>query len=102
VAVLSTTRRRGGDLRLRAITPDRRVLSLGPGDFPAPPRALARVELPARYAPNNAGFQRHVASALTAALLREDGLTGGREHRTHRGALAMAQAESAAAHPVSG
>jgi ATP-dependent RNA helicase HelY len=102
VAVLSTTRRRGGDLRLRAITPDRRVLSLGPGDFPAPPRALARVELPAPYAPNNTGFQRHVASALSAARLRDDGLIGGRGHRAHRGALAMAQAESAAIHPVAG
>ncbi|HEY2300476.1 MAG TPA: DEAD/DEAH box helicase [Acidimicrobiales bacterium] len=102
VAVLSTTRRRGGDLRLRAITPDRRVLSLGPGDFPAPPRALARVELPAPYAPNNTGFQRHVASALSAARLREDGMTAGRGNRGQRGALAMAQAESAAVHPVAG
>ena len=107
VAVLSTTRRRGGDLRLRAITPDRRVLSLGPGDFPAPPRALARVELPAPYAPNNTGFQRHVASALSAARLREDGHAeragGGGPPRPNRpAALAMAQAESAAVHPVAG
>ncbi len=45
VAVLSTSRRRGGDIRLRAITPDRRLVSLGPGDFPAPPQAVAQVEL---------------------------------------------------------
>ncbi len=77
VAVLSTTRRRGGDLRLRAITPERRLLSLGPQDFPAPPRSVAHVELPAPYAPNNTGFQRHVASALAAARLREDGATTG-------------------------
>jgi ATP-dependent RNA helicase HelY len=76
VAVLSTTRRRGGDLRLRAITPDRRLLSLGPKDFAAPPRSVAHVELPAPYAPNNTGFQRHVASALSAARLREDGARG--------------------------
>ena len=73
VAVLSTTRRRGGDLRVRAITTDRRMLSLGPKDFPAPPRPVARITLPAPYAPNNAGFQRHVASALQAARLRPDG-----------------------------
>ena len=103
VAVLSTSRRRGGDLRLRAITIDRRMLSLGPKDFPAPPRAVGRVELPAPYAPNNAGFQRHVASALQAARLREDGLVGvhgpGRGPRG-RGQEVMAAAEAAATHPV--
>ena len=80
VAVLSTTRRRGGDLRLRAITPDRRVLSLGPRDFPAPPRPVAQVDLPAPYAPNNAGFQRHVASALMRRppARRRPGRLGGR------------------------
>jgi ATP-dependent RNA helicase HelY len=105
VAVLSTTRRRGGDLRVRAITTDRRMLSLGPKDFPAPPRPVARIELPAPYAPNNAGFQRHVASALQAARLREDGL--GAPHpngRAPRGASqgheVMARAEAAAAHPA--
>ncbi|MDQ1392823.1 MAG: ATP-dependent helicase HelY, partial [Acidimicrobiaceae bacterium] len=103
VAILSTSRRRGGDLRLRAITTDRRMLSLGPKDFPAPPRPVARIELPAPYAPNNAGFQRHVASALQAARLREDGLVGlhgpGRAPRG-RGEEVMARAEAAAAHPV--
>ncbi|MDQ6615154.1 MAG: DEAD/DEAH box helicase, partial [Actinomycetota bacterium] len=69
VAVLSTSRRRGGDLRLRAITTDRRMLSLGPKDFPAPPRPVARIQMPAPFAPNNASFQRHVASALQAARL---------------------------------
>ncbi|MDQ1379112.1 MAG: ATP-dependent helicase HelY [Acidimicrobiaceae bacterium] len=103
VAILSTSRRRGGDLRLRAITTDRRMLSLGPKDFPAPPRPVARIELPAPYAPNNAGFQRHVASALQAARLREDGLVG--LHGPSRGPRGqgeevMARAEAAAAHAV--
>jgi ATP-dependent RNA helicase HelY len=107
VAVLSTSRRRGGDLRLRAITTDRRMLSLGPKDFPAPPRAVARIELPAPYAPNNASFQRHVASALQAARLREDGLVGlhgpGRGPRGGtRGHEVMTLASAAAAHPVAG
>jgi ATP-dependent RNA helicase HelY len=102
VAVISSSRRRGGDLRLRAITPDRRVLSLAPRDFPAPPRPVARIELPAPYAPNNAGFQRHVASALVSARLREDGLVGVHRPGRHRGELAQAKAEAAAAHPVAG
>jgi ATP-dependent RNA helicase HelY len=103
VAVLSTTRRRGGDLRLRAITPDRRLISLSPKDFPAPPRPVARVEMPAPYAPNNSAFQRHMASALAAARLREDGLVGVHgSGRRPRGAVAQAQAEAAAAHPVAG
>ena len=106
VAVLSTTRRRGGDLRLRAITTDRRMLSLGPKDFPAPPRAVGRIDLPAPYAPNNAGFQRHVASALQAAPLRQDGLVGlhGPSHSRgdRRGHDAMVRAEAAAAHPLAG
>jgi ATP-dependent RNA helicase HelY len=76
VAVLSTARRRGGDLRLRAIRPDRRVLTLAPRDFPVPPRPVAHIELPTPYAPNNAGFQRHVASALMTARLADDGQAG--------------------------
>jgi ATP-dependent RNA helicase HelY len=100
VAVLSTARRRGGDLRVRAITPERRLVSLAPKDFPAPPRAVGHVELPTPYAPNNAGFQRHVASALMAAKLREDGLVGFHGPKRHRGTVAQASAEAAAAHPV--
>ncbi|HSS11771.1 MAG TPA: helicase-related protein, partial [Acidimicrobiales bacterium] len=106
VAVLSTARRRGGDLRLRAIRPDRRLVSLGPKDFPAPPRALARIELPLPYAPNNSAFQRHVASALSAAQLREDRLVRDAElqpgRRRARADDAQAKAEVAAAHPVAG
>ena len=69
VAVLSTSRRRGGDIRVRAVTPDRRLVSLGPRDFPAPPEAVAQIGLPVPYAPHNAGFQRQVASALISARL---------------------------------
>ncbi|HLH99647.1 MAG TPA: DEAD/DEAH box helicase [Acidimicrobiales bacterium] len=69
VAVLSTSRRKGGEPKLRVVTPERRMLQLGPGDFPAPPRTLGRVELPSPFAPNNAAFRRRVASALTAARL---------------------------------
>jgi ATP-dependent RNA helicase HelY len=104
VAVLSTSRRRGGDIRVRAVTPDRRLVSLGPRDFPAPPEAVAQVGMPAPYAPHNAGFQRQVASALTAARLTTGG-SGARSplaRRQWRGEVALAQAAAAASHPVAG
>jgi ATP-dependent RNA helicase HelY len=102
VAVLSTSRRRGGDVRVRALTTGRRVLSLAPRDFPAPPRPVARVELPTPYMPNNGGFQRQVADSLAKVRLREDGRVGVRPgRRPTRGESAMAEAEELAAHPVS-
>jgi ATP-dependent RNA helicase HelY len=100
VAVLSTTRRRGGDVRVRAITPERRVLSLGPRDFAQPPHAVARVELPMPYAPNSHGFQRQVASALIAARLRSDS-TSSSHHPIRRRAGGEGEAGHAEAnHPV--
>jgi ATP-dependent RNA helicase HelY len=103
VAVLSTSRRRGGDVRVRALTTGRRVLSLAPRDFPAPPRPVARIDLPAPYMPNNHGFQRQVADALTKVRLREDGRVGVlADRRRSRGEAAMADAEEVAAHPVAG
>jgi ATP-dependent RNA helicase HelY len=102
VAVLSTSRRRGGDIRVRAVTPDRRLVSLGPRDFPAPPQAVAQVGLPVPYAPHNAGFQRQVASALISARINStpgDGRSDAARRRW-RGEVALAQATAAAAHPV--
>jgi ATP-dependent RNA helicase HelY len=104
VAVLSTTRRRGGDVRVRAVTPDRRIISLGPRDFAAPPAAVGQVGIPVPYAPHNTGFQRQVASALTAARV-EGGPPTGRSalgRRQWRGEVALAQAAAADSHPVAG
>ncbi len=99
VAVISTARRRGGDIRLRAITPERRLVSLGTRDFPAPPRPVGRIQLPASFAPTNTGFQRQVASSLIATRIDAVAPTGAR--RSHwKGQLAMAQATAAASHPV--
>jgi ATP-dependent RNA helicase HelY len=104
VAVLSTSRRRGGDIRVRAVTPDRRLVSLGPRDFPAPPEAVAQIGLPVPYAPHNAGFQRQVASALTSARLSSspNSARSPLARRQWRGEVAMAQATAAASHPVAG
>ena len=64
VAVLSTARRRGSEVRLGAITPDRRYLTLSARDFTSPPRTVAHLDLPTPFAPRNAAFQREVAQAL--------------------------------------
>jgi ATP-dependent RNA helicase HelY len=104
VAVLSTSRRRGGDIRVRAVTPDRRLVSLGPHDFPAPPEAVAQIGLPVPYAPHNAGFQRQVASALISARLSAppNSARSPLARRQWRGEVAMAQATAAASHPIAG
>ena len=93
VAVLSTSHRRRGDVRVTALTADRRRLNLAPRDFPAPPRVVGRVELPSPYAPNNAAFQRVVAAALGRVRLRPDGAP--RPARRRDGA-----SRTAAEHPV--
>jgi ATP-dependent RNA helicase HelY len=95
VAVLTTSRRRDGALRLKVVTPERRVLQLDAQDFPAAPQILATVSLPAPFAPNNAGFQRRVASALTSARL--DGPADLHGSRPRRGG-----ARAATEHPVAG
>jgi ATP-dependent RNA helicase HelY len=64
VAVISTTHRRGDDVRVGALTPERRYLTLSARDFRAPPRAVGQVELPVPYAPRNPAFRREVARAL--------------------------------------
>jgi ATP-dependent RNA helicase HelY len=95
VAVLSTRGRRGGDLRIRVVTPDNRVLSLGPKDFPAPPRPVGRVALPEPFTPNKPAYQRQVADGLRRARLRADGVVG-----VARPDTLTPEAEALAAHPV--
>jgi ATP-dependent RNA helicase HelY len=102
VAILSTSRRRGGDLRLRAVTADRRLISLSPKDFRSPPAPVAHLGLPSPYAPSNSSFQRQVASALIAARVKPEGgsakAAGGR--RQWRQALASSHEAAAEGHPV--
>src|SRR5687768_14864980 len=93
VAVLTTSMRRGGDVRVRGLTVERKILNLAPRDFPTPPRPVGRIDLPTPYAPSSTSFQKVVAHALQRAKLapppaREDGRA--EEDR----------ASQAAAHPV--
>ena len=99
VVVISTTRRRGGDIRIRALTPERRLLSLGPRDFPAPPRPVARMALPAPYQPRNPLFLRDAALALRETPI-EAPVESSR--RQWRGDAALTKAAVAASHPVAG
>ena len=100
VAVLSTTHRRGGEVRVSALTADRRHLSLSVRDFPAPPGVAARVELPSPYLPHNRNFQREVAAALGRLSVSGDRGPARHSAKTGRaGALADATAE-VEAHPV--
>jgi ATP-dependent RNA helicase HelY len=82
-AVLAKANRRGGDVRVRVLLPDRRIVLLGPTSFEGPVSAVGRIELPVPYAPNSKGFQRTVASALVRAKVSEGagGDGGGRRRR---------------------
>jgi ATP-dependent RNA helicase HelY len=64
VAVLSIALRKGGAVKVRAISEGRRVVNLGPEDFKDPPEVVDTVELPVPFAPHNSAFQRQVADAL--------------------------------------
>jgi ATP-dependent RNA helicase HelY len=64
VAVISTANRRGDDVRIGALTPERRYLTLSARDFRFPPRPVGRIELPVPYSPRNPVFRREVAQAL--------------------------------------
>jgi ATP-dependent RNA helicase HelY len=84
VVVLTTARRKGGDIRVRALTPDRKLLTLGPKDFPWAPKALGHVDLPLPFSPNSHGYQRDVALLLQKAKVRDDGAGLGPRRRPSR------------------
>jgi ATP-dependent RNA helicase HelY len=64
VAVISTANRRGDDVRIGALTPERRYVTLSARDFRFPPRTVGRIELPVPYSPRNPTFRREVAQSL--------------------------------------
>lgn len=66
VLVLSVAHRQRGAVRVRAITRNRKVLSLGATDFDAAPSVLGRVDLPVPYTPNNDKFRRAAVDKLRA------------------------------------
>ncbi len=101
-AVVSVSNRRGGGVRLGAVTPERRYLSLSVRDFDEPPAVVGHVNLPTPYAPPSPGFQRAVAEALAKASLRSGGRSrGGPQRDRDRRGVTAGEAEAALrAHPV--
>jgi ATP-dependent RNA helicase HelY len=95
-AVLAKSNRRGGDVRVRVMTPDRRLLLVGPTTFDSPIRSVGHVDLPVPYAPNSKLFQRTVASALVRAKVAEGGDGGG----GRPGRPSRQDAAEAVSHPV--
>jgi ATP-dependent RNA helicase HelY len=73
VLVLSQEHKRGGGVRVVALTPSRDIVRLGPADFDREPRRVASVDLPQPFAPRNAAFRRQAADRLRRAKLRDEG-----------------------------
>jgi ATP-dependent RNA helicase HelY len=86
VAVISKSQRKKGDVRLRAVTVGRRLVSLVPRDFRSPPRVVDRLALPAPYDPKSKEFRRRVATSLSrSAAATSLGAHAGREGGAKRG-----------------
>ena len=107
VAVVASSQRRHGDVRLRGLTPERRSLTLGPRDFDQPPQPVAHVDLPKPFAPRSPAFQRTVAAALGKARLKAGAESAGNaagpergRRRRKGGADNYAVVSRAAEHPV--
>ena len=79
VAIISKSQRKKGDVRLRAVTTGRRLVSLVPRDFRSPPHVVDRLVLPSPYDPQSKDFRRRVATSLTRSV-------GGARAGAHAGA----------------
>tara|TARA_Y100001970_G_scaffold179520_2_gene218548 strand:+ start:33002 stop:35557 length:2556 start_codon:yes stop_codon:yes gene_type:complete len=66
--VLGTTSRRGGEHRVRVVTPRGKVMMLGKADFDTAPQLITKLELPKPYAPNRREYQRNCARLLKQNL----------------------------------
>lgn len=64
LAVVATTRRRGGGVRIAVVTASGRREVLVPADFSVPPAMLGKVDLPAPYAPSDPKFLSAAARTL--------------------------------------
>jgi ATP-dependent RNA helicase HelY len=85
LVVVGVGQRRGGAVKVRAVTPDSRTIQLGRRDFASEPVAIGQIELPRPYAPYRPAFQQTTAAQLNeldlpAAPVDDTG-TGSREQQ---------------------
>ncbi len=73
LAVLSVAYRSGGRLRVNGIGLKGRTVGLGAADFDDPPTAVASIELPVPFNPNNRAFQHEVVHQLQRVRVRGRG-----------------------------
>jgi len=85
VAVLSVSHRKGGAVRVKALTANRRVLALGANEFEEPPEVVGTLALPTPYTPMKPAFQKEVAGALERFATGGAGRGRGRGDRKGRG-----------------
>ena len=93
VAVLSVSHRRGGHVRLKVLTSQRRIIAIGAADLREPPDVIGKLVLPTPYTPTKTSFQRQVAAGLervSTGRSRKKSAAGGRgrseidDHPVHR------------------
>ncbi len=106
VAVLSVSHRKGGAVRVKALTAQRRLLALGASDFEEPPEVVGTLALPTPYTSMKPAFQRQVAADLerfAGGRPGRDRTTSGRRGRGERGRSARrpgADGGAVGEHPV--
>ena len=86
LAVLTVARRKGGAVRVRAITAQGRMLNLGSTDFEERPDVVGRITLPVPFAPDDRGFQDDVAVGLRSFSAESKRAAGKRGRRPNRAA----------------
>ena len=111
VAVLSVAHRKGGAVRVKALTAGRRTLGLGAADFTDPPEVVGSIALPTPYTPTKPAFQHQLAVELERFASGGAGRGRGRGDRKGRRSGAgrdrrarrqRAAAEALHDHPVHG
>jgi ATP-dependent RNA helicase HelY len=85
VAVLSVSHRKGGAVKVKALSAHRRVFALGAPDFEEPPEVVATIDLPSPYTPTKPAFQRQVVAELQRVAAGRAGKGRGRGDRKGRG-----------------
>lgn len=68
VVVLSVSHRKGGSVRVKALTSRRSLLQLGARDFDEVPTRVNHIDLPVPFTPNKPKFQKLVALSLDQAV----------------------------------